>query len=88
MAPYKLIKGSDKNLAAFEEQIANALLDGYDLANDLVVHPKTNAAGETEVLLFQAMLCAEMLEFEDEDEDDEEEEDDEEVDEYEEEKLS
>ncbi len=87
MSPYKLIKGSDKNLAAFEEQIANALLDGYDLANDLVVHPKTTANGETEVLLFQAMLCAEELEFEDEDDEDEDEED-EEVDEYEEEQLS
>lgn len=82
MSPYKLIKGSDKNLAAFEEQIANAMLDGYDLANDLVVHPRTNANGETEVLLFQAMLCDEILEFVDEDDD---EEDDEEVDEFEEE---
>lgn len=71
MSPYKLIKGSDKNLAAFEEQIANAMLDGYDLANDLVVQPKTNAAGETEVLLFQAMLCEDVLEFEEEDEDEE-----------------
>lgn len=76
MSPYKLIKGSDKNIAAFEEQIANALLDGYDIANDLVVCPKTSANGETEILLFQALVTDEGLEFEDED--DEEEEEDEE----------
>jgi hypothetical protein len=80
MSPYKLIKGSDKNLAAFEEQVANAMLDGYDLANDLVVQLKTTPSGETEAVLFQAMVCEEVLEF---DEDDDEE--DEEIDEYEEE---
>jgi len=71
MAPYKLIKGSDKNLAAFEEQIANAMLDGYELANDLVVFPKASSNGE-EVLLFQAMICDEILEYDDEEEDDDE----------------
>lgn len=73
MSPYKLIRGSDKNITAFEEQIANAMLDGYDLANDLVVQPTTNAKGETEVLLFQAMICEEILDFDEVDEDDEEE---------------
>ncbi len=82
MSPYKLIRGSDKNITAFEEQVANAMLDGYDLANDLVVQPKTNSNGETEVLLFQAMICEEILDFDEDDEDDDEEfEDDEEADE-------
>jgi len=77
MAPYKLIKGNDKNIAAFEEQIANAMLDGYELANDLVVLPKSGSNGD-EVLLFQAMICDEILEYDDEeDEDDDEEFDDE-----------
>jgi hypothetical protein len=79
VSPYKLIRGSDKNIAAFEEQIANAMLDGYDLATDLVVQPRTGANGETEVLLFQAMICEEILDF------DEGEEEDEELDEFEEE---
>jgi hypothetical protein len=83
MSPYKLIKGSDKNIAAFEEQVANAMLDGYDIANDLVVQLRPpSATGETEALLFQAMICEEVLEF---DEDDDEEDEDEEVDEFEEE---
>ena len=73
MSPYKLIKGSDKNLAAFEEQIANAMLDGYDIAHSLVVQPKSNNPGETEMLLFQAMVCEEVLEFDDEDDEDDEE---------------
>jgi hypothetical protein len=79
MSPYKLIKGSDKNITAFEEQIANAMLDGYDLANDLVVQPRTTGTGETEVLLFQAMICEEILDFDEADDEDEE------IDEYEEE---
>jgi hypothetical protein len=90
MSPYKLIKGSDKNITAFEEQISKALNEGYDLANDLVTQLKTNANGETETILFQSLICEEALEYADdeEDEDDEEYEDeDEEVDEYEEEDV-
>lgn len=82
MSPYKLIKGSDKNITAFEEQISQALLDGYDLANDLVVQLNTNANGETESILFQSMICDDALDLEDEDDEDFE---DEEVDEFEEE---
>jgi len=84
MSPYKLITGTDKNITAFEEQVSAALLDGYDLANDLVVQIKTNANGTTETLLFQSLICDEELEYEEEDEEDEEE-DEEEVDELEEE---
>lgn len=85
MSPYKLIKGSDKNITAFEEQIAKALQEGYDLANDLVVQLITNANGETESVLFQSMICDEALDIDD---DEEEYEDEEEVDEYEEEEIS
>lgn len=70
MSPYKLIKGSDKNIAAFEEQISKALEEGYDLANDLVAKIKTLPNGETETLLFQSLICDEALEL-DEDEEDE-----------------
>ncbi len=85
MSPYKLITGTDTNIAAFEEQISAALLDGYDLANDLVAQIKTHADGTTETILFQALICDEALEYEEEDEDGEEEdEDEEEVDELEE----
>lgn len=85
MSPYKLIKGSDQNITAFEEQISQALLEGYDLANDLVVQLITKANGETETILFQTMICDEALELE---EDDDEEYEDEEVDEYEEEEVA
>lgn len=85
MSPYKLIKGSDKNIAAFEEQISQALQEGYDLANDLVVQLTTDANGETESVLFQSMICDEALDIDD---DEEEYEDEEEIDEYEEEEIS
>ncbi len=74
MSPYKLITGSNKNIAEFEEQISKALQEGYDLANDLVVHPKN----ETEVLLFQALICDDALDTDEEDEEDEEYEDEDE----------
>lgn len=89
MSPYKLIKGSDKDITAFEEQISQALLDGYDLANDLVVQLVTKANGETETILFQTMICDEALGLEeDEDDEYEDEDEDEEVDEYEEEEVA
>ena len=83
MSPYKLITGTDKNIAAFEEQISAAMLDGYDLANDIVIKIKTNPDGSTETLLFQSLICDEALEYEEEyeedDETEEEEEDEEEL---------
>ena len=82
MAPYKLITGTDQNISAFEEQISQALLEGYDLANDLVVQLKTLANGETETILFQSLICDEALDIEDDEDEDYE---DEEVDEFEEE---
>ncbi len=72
MSPYKLIKGSDKNISAFEEQISQALLDGYDLANDLVVQLNTLPNGETETILFQSLISDEALDFEDDEEDNDE----------------
>jgi hypothetical protein len=78
MSPYKLITGTDKNISAFEEQISAALLEGYDLANDLVVQLKTLANGETETLLFQSLISDEALGFEEEEEEDEEENEEEE----------
>lgn len=83
MSPYKLIKGTDQNITAFEAEITKALEEGYDLANDLVVQLVTNAKGETETILFQALICDEALELEEEEDDEEYE--DEEVDEFEEE---
>lgn len=76
--PYKLITGSDKNVAEFEENVSAALLDGYDLANDLVVQIRTLSNGETETLLFQSLISEEVYEEEEEDEEDEEDEEEDE----------
>lgn len=82
MSPYKLISGTDKNIAAFEEQVSAALLEGYDLANDLVVQIKTSSDGTTETLLFQSLIADEALEYdEDDDEIEEDDEDDDEIEE-------
>ena len=82
MSPYKLITGSDKNIAAFEDKVSAALQEGYDLANDLVVQIKQLPNGDTETLLFQSLLADDVYEEdEDEDEDDEDYDDEDEDDE-------
>lgn len=86
-SPFKVIRGTDSNIAEFEKAISDALLAGYELAGDLVV---ARDAGET--FMFQTLFLEEYTfeeeieedEEEDEDEEDEEDEDydDEENDEY------
>lgn len=85
MSPYKLITGTDKNITDFETKIATALQEGYEIATDLVVQLKSLPNGDTETLLFQAMICDEALDV---DEDEYEDDDEEEVDEYEEQQHS
>ena len=80
MSPYRVITGSDKNVAEFEEKVSEALLNGYDLANDLVVQIKTLANGETETLLFQSLISEETYEEEEDDEEEDEDEEEEEED--------
>lgn len=84
MTPYKLITGTDKNITAFEEKISAALLEGYDLANDLVVQLKSLPNGEIETLLFQSLISDEALGLEEDEEEEEEYEEDEDEEEEEE----
>lgn len=65
-SPFKVIRGTDSNLAEFEKAISDALLAGYELAGDLVI---TRDGGET--FMFQTLIQEEEYTFEEEiDEDD------------------
>lgn len=70
MKPYMLVNGNINNVDQFEDKISSALDEGYDICNSLVVKDYTNpSTGQTEVLLFQAMILEEYdedeMEYED-----------------------
>ncbi len=72
-SPFKVIRGTDSNIAEFEKAISDALLAGYELAGDLVI---TRDGGET--FMFQTLIQEEEYTFEEEiDEEDDEDEDEE-----------
>lgn len=69
-SPFKVIRGTDSNIAEFEKAISDALLAGYELAGDLVI---TRDGGET--FMFQTLIQEEEYTFEEEiDEEDDEDE--------------
>ncbi len=57
MKPCILIKGSDKNIEEFENQIAFALEQGYEISGDLISHVVRNNNDDSIVLL-QPMFLA------------------------------
>lgn len=73
MKPYKLIQGTDDNIAAFEDAISASLEEGYEFANRLITKVVTNANGVNKVLFFQPMVFEDALDviYEDDDEADE-----------------
>ena len=67
MKPFKLIQGSSHNISKFEEDVAQAIEDGYEISGEMVseVIEKSNMP---EILFFQPMVFTEEhLDFEDED---------------------
>lgn len=71
MKPYVLIKGSDKDIASFEQKIADAIEEGYQLSADLVTQVINDAAGQPEIIFLQSLVYEEdIIEFEDDDAED------------------
>lgn len=77
MKPFKLIQGTNNNITAFEDEIAEAITNGYELSGELIVKIIENNNNSDKVLFFQPMVIEEHLDFEDDD--DFEEDDDEET---------
>lgn len=65
MQAYKLITGTQAGIKQFEQQIAQAMDDGYYLEGALV----TQTSPQGDIHLFQAMLWCEDVEDDYEDED-------------------
>ena len=74
MKPFKLIQGTNNNITAFEDEIAAAITNGYELSGELIVKIIENNNNPDKVLFFQPMVMEEHLDFEDDDEFEEDEE--------------
>lgn len=72
MKPYKLIKGNDDNIAAFEDEVSAALAEGYEFVNRLVTKVVASN-GINKVLFFQPMVFEEAIDDVYEEDDDEDE---------------
>lgn len=66
MKPFKLIQGSSNNISKFEDEVAQAIEDGYEFSSEMISKLVENS-NQSEVLFFQPMTIEEHLEFENED---------------------
>ncbi|CAB3976488.1 hypothetical protein [Candidatus Azoamicus ciliaticola] len=57
MKPCIIIKGSDDNIEDFENKIALALEQGYELSGELITHV-LNLDGEDVIILLQPMFLS------------------------------
>lgn len=57
MKPCIIIKGSDDNIEDFENKIALALEQGYELSGELITHV-INLNGEDVIVLLQPMFLS------------------------------
>ncbi len=57
MKPCIIIKGSDDNIEEFENKIALALEQGYELSGELITHV-LNLDGEDVIILLQPMFLS------------------------------
>lgn len=76
MKPFKLILGNSNNVTKFEDEVARAMENGYELSGEMIIKVIENQNKSLEILFFQPMTIEEHLDFED---DDFEEDDDNEV---------
>lgn len=66
MKPFKIIQGNSNNISKFEEEISQAIEDGYEFSSDLISHLITTN-NTPEIWFYQPMSIEEHLEFENED---------------------
>lgn len=67
MKPFKLIQGNSNNISKFEDDIAQAIEDGYELGGEIISKVIENPNKSVEILFFQPMTIEEHLDFDDED---------------------
>ena len=77
MNQFKLIQGSNNNINKFENEVSEAMENGYECSSEMIVKIIENTNKPSEVLFFQPMTIEEHLDFEDDELDYTEEHDDE-----------
>ena len=65
MKPFKLIQGNNNNINKFEDEIAQAMENGYEFSSEMIVKVIENSNKPIEVLFFQPMTIEEHLDFDD-----------------------
>ncbi|MGD0465552.1 MAG: hypothetical protein ABSA84_02535 [Gammaproteobacteria bacterium] len=65
MKPFKLIQGNNNNIDKFEDEIAQAMENGYEFSSEMIVKVVEHANGPIDVLFFQPMTIEEHLDFDD-----------------------
>lgn len=78
MKPFKLILGNSNNVTKFEDEIARAMENGYELSGEMIIKIIENQNKPLEILFFQPMTIEEQLDFEDDDFEEEDDDDNEE----------
>ncbi len=67
MKPFKIIQGSSNNINKFEDEVSQAIEDGYEFSSDLISKLIETSNNPPEILFFQAMTIEENLDFDNED---------------------
>lgn len=67
MKPFKIIQGSSNNINKFEDEVSQAIEDGYEFSSDLISKLIETPNNPPEILFFQAMTIEENLDFDNED---------------------
>ena len=65
MKPFKLIQGSSNNISKFEDEVAQAIEDGYEFSSEMISKLIENQNKSIEVWFFQPMTIEEHLDFDD-----------------------
>ncbi len=66
MKPCIIVKGDDSNIEEFENKIAFAIEQGYEISGDLITHVVDNIGKDVVVLLQPMFLSDEVFEENDE----------------------
>lgn len=67
MKPFKIIQGTSNNMSKFEDEVSQAIEDGYEFSSDLISKLIEKPNNPPEIWFFQAMTIEENLDFEDDD---------------------
>jgi hypothetical protein len=63
MLSYRLIKGTDQDIESFEQEVSDAIEDGYLINSDLIVKSVTDSSGKQELVFLQSLVFEEDLDL-------------------------